>query len=342
MTRRISPKGCWNGLIMVCLIAAVMLPLVWFVKNSTFIYFSAVQRNQGSAPVLVPSTICRFGLVDYLSHLPPGETVLALRPSDMYYAKQRMISYLDPRLIPFYEADSKQEGLRILRALGIRYVQGIAYSLPVDYHSVLKDILADPEMASVVISTGREMLYELAPAAPMQFGPPEQVGPTVQTWSEGFALSLAPGVVVMRDEHEMAADFSPSGPVYPVFVRAQEFFQHNDGFIKIDPDYEYLITFKVEGTGFGSLMAVEYKEGRPPGDDPDRRVRLKVTLAQTHADNDSQTVTVRLTPFAGVNEIELGLLQLGGSRLRVLEVSMRKALRKMPLPPMHIDVAKAC
>lgn len=89
-------------------------------------------------------------------------------------------------------------------------------------------------------------------------------------------------------------------------------------------------------------MAVEYKEGRPPGDDPDRRVRLKVTLAQTHADNDSQTVTVRLTPFAGVNEIELGLLQLGGSRLRVLEVSMRKALRKMPLPPMHIDVAKAC
>jgi hypothetical protein len=87
--------------------------------------------------------------------------VLAMRPADMYYAKRKMVSYLDPTLMPFYREKDPATAVDILKSLGINYVFMTDYSLPPAYNSSLLSILADPRLSRLVYSAGMSQLYEL-------------------------------------------------------------------------------------------------------------------------------------------------------------------------------------
>lgn len=92
-----------------------------------------------------------YGSLKYLREETPEDTlVLSMRPADMYYAKRRMISYLDPRLVPFYSEKDPAKAVRLLKGLGIRYVQVSDYFLPPLYNSALMEILARPDLSSLV------------------------------------------------------------------------------------------------------------------------------------------------------------------------------------------------
>jgi hypothetical protein len=92
-----------------------------------------------------------YGSIQYLRNQTETDSlVLSLRPADMYYAKRRMISYLDPRLLPFYSEKDPVKGLQILKDLGIQYVQVSDYFLPPAYNSTLMEILARPDLSSLV------------------------------------------------------------------------------------------------------------------------------------------------------------------------------------------------
>jgi hypothetical protein len=103
-----------------------------------------------------------YSVIDFLkTHTPQTATVLSLKPADMYYAKRRMISYLDPRLLLFYQSDDTTSAYRGLVDLGIRYVHIPDYSLPPMYNSVLQDLLARPDLARLLHSDGGYQIYEL-------------------------------------------------------------------------------------------------------------------------------------------------------------------------------------
>lgn len=98
--------------------------------------------------------------------VPQDGLVLSSRPSDMYYAKRRMVSYLDERMLAFYAQTEPVKALEELRKLGVRYVQLTDYALPPVYNSSLLEILADPKMSRLVFSSDGDQLYELVGEPP--------------------------------------------------------------------------------------------------------------------------------------------------------------------------------
>ncbi len=83
-----------------------------------------------------------------------------------YYTKARFIRYLDRRLIPFYQADSMPDALRVLRALGITHVFIPNYSLAAMENSWIRSIMGNPSYAEVIARNLHGSLYKLHRNAP--------------------------------------------------------------------------------------------------------------------------------------------------------------------------------
>lgn len=92
---------------------------------------------------------------------PSDATVLALRPADMYFTQRRMMSYLDPRLVPFYKEQETNKAFKILQDLGVDYIQLPNYSTPTVYNSRLQEIAGDPRYTTIVAETSMGQLYLL-------------------------------------------------------------------------------------------------------------------------------------------------------------------------------------
>lgn len=95
--------------------------------------------------------------------LPPEAVILSLRPADMYYAKHRMVSYLDPRLLRAYALTDPAKMAELLREIGVTHIYKPNYSLPVVYNSALMDLLADQRLAWLIHSDGQYAVYRLDP-----------------------------------------------------------------------------------------------------------------------------------------------------------------------------------
>jgi hypothetical protein len=79
----------------------------------------------------------------------------------MYYAKRKMISYLDPRLLSFYQETDPVLAVEKLRKLGINYIFMPDYTLPPAYNSSLLAILSNPTLSRLDYQVGMAQLYEL-------------------------------------------------------------------------------------------------------------------------------------------------------------------------------------
>ncbi len=103
-----------------------------------------------------------YGAIEYLRHNAPLRSVVfTMKPSDMYYLKHRMLSYLDPRMIPFYlETDVMLARQRLL-GLGVSHLHIPDYSLPPVYNSALQEMIARPDLTKLVFSSGGYQIYEL-------------------------------------------------------------------------------------------------------------------------------------------------------------------------------------
>jgi len=90
-----------------------------------------------------------------------SDTVLSLKPSDMFYGNKRMISYLDPRLLSFYDTSDADSGARLLRDLGITHIHVGDSWIPPYYNSVLTDIISNPTYTTLLAEKGPHKLFIL-------------------------------------------------------------------------------------------------------------------------------------------------------------------------------------
>lgn len=96
-------------------------------------------------------------------NLPEDALVLSLRPADMYYARRKMVSFLDERMLPVYRENSPLQAARMLRDLGITHLHIPDYGLPVGYNSVIDQIVADPSLTQLIHSVcGMQILRLLS------------------------------------------------------------------------------------------------------------------------------------------------------------------------------------
>jgi hypothetical protein len=100
--------------------------------------------------------------MNYLKKNTPKEAlVLSLKPSDLYYANRRMISFLDPRLIPFYQEKNIDRAWEMLQDYGITHLHVPDYSLPPLYNTSLQKIIASPELTKMLFSKNGYQIYRL-------------------------------------------------------------------------------------------------------------------------------------------------------------------------------------
>lgn len=102
--------------------------------------------------------------VQYLSGLPADNAsslVLSFRPADMFYSNKKMISYLDPKMIPFYGAETKEAAAQLLREMKVKYVQVPDYYIPPIYNSIAMELLADRRFAMPKFWDQGNQIYEL-------------------------------------------------------------------------------------------------------------------------------------------------------------------------------------
>ncbi len=114
-----------------------------------------------------------FEVMRYLRDETPSDAlVLTMKPADMFYARRKMVSYLDPRLLPFYAETDPARAWQALRQIGVTHVHLTDYMLPPLYRSALMPMLADSRHATLVSDAEGYQIYRLhgdasAPARPV-------------------------------------------------------------------------------------------------------------------------------------------------------------------------------
>lgn len=204
-------------------------------------------------------------------HSPRDALVLSLKPADMYYAGRRMVSYLDPRLIPIYaETDPVRMRDALLR-LRIRYVHVPDYALPPMYRTALEAIMARPDLSDLVHSVGGHQIYDLREPEPARVEAARDLSPGARTWSSRQAAVLGGRVglvrVAVQDGELGAGEWSRPAHDWPLFRRELTTLLATGGStgpaIAVEGGREYRLDLQLEGHAFAAVYLVQYDaEGR--------------------------------------------------------------------------------
>jgi 4-amino-4-deoxy-L-arabinose transferase-like glycosyltransferase len=215
------------------------------------------------------------------SLVPKNAHILSLRPADMYYMHRKMISYLDPLLVSFYQEKSPQDAVNLLKAMGVNYIHVTDYSLPVQYNSGLYKILQNPHLSKIIVSNLANEIYQLAPADG-QFKLIKDFTPGKFTWSyykvwnlmgRKNLFKLMPNSQFSIIRENRLLNFKKSWAVnhrhYSHIIYSkiggnifESLFDSND--IVLDHGKEYRVNFDIEGEGFVRFYMLELTAQNQP------------------------------------------------------------------------------
>lgn len=309
-----------------------------------------------------------YGAVSYLrEQTPPASLVLSMKPADMFYAGRTMVSYLDPRLLPFYgERDAGAAAAR-LRELGITHVHLPDYWLPPVYHSALASLLADPALAELVFEAHGYQIHALrAPGAAAQAAAGTPASPTArpsigcgpelafQQWERGreFVLGGRKNLkrVNLGATPLSAGEESRSWNPTPFFLRETNTVLRahvelpraaassapsagpSAGPSSAVATNEWLLHLELDGAGYVQVIVHPRGEGGAPQLVADRPLgppgRAAAAGTATSTDAEITVVQRRLRIDADTQRLDLRLEHRADSRLRV----QRAALVPMSCP----------
>ena len=282
-------------------------------------------------------------VVRWLSReLPKEAVILALRPSDMYYARQRMISYLDPRMLPIYREKDPPRAATMLRAMGITHIQLTDYELPVSYNSVLSSVVNDPALAKLVHGTSGAQVYELTdsgrhPIAPLIFTPGDMEwtswtlltipraeylahlgGPFGQPVRDNAEMSITARVPFAHRAFETTLASGLGGPFARVAV---------DSLLPVVAGREYRVRLDLSGEAFVQLYMMQF-------DGNGRQVHAtriagadRIGELVLRGESGPKHFARRFVSLPGVRFVRFGVERMGYSRIKVehAELSELKA-----------------
>lgn len=188
-----------------------------------------------------------YAAVDFLSrNTPQASLVLSLKPADMYYAHRRMISYLDPRLLPFYYEEDPHRALEQLKALGIRYLHIPDYSLPSIYNSELQEILSRDDLSKLIFSEEGYQIYEIGQSDLSTFERPDPTNIDINAIPvQTYKSPILRWDLVTYLWHRPKDAFTNSP-------------QDNSPLIAIRPGSEYRVSLSLNGHAFVRIRLLQY------------------------------------------------------------------------------------
>jgi len=279
-----------------------------------------------------------YAAVEYLrTQTPASSVVFSMKPADMFYASRTMVSYLDPRLLPFYADREAGPAARRLRDLGVTHVHLPDYWLPPVHNSALEALLADPSLSELAFEANGYQIYRLlaapAPAATaaVSCGEPLSFG----DWQRGreFVLGGRKNLrrVALGTSPLAAGAESRSWNPTPVFLRETNTVLSAEVVLPAPaalparaaasaappagtaPTREWLLRLELAGEGYVQAIVRPRGAGGAPQLVADRPLA---------AERGSQVVQRRLRIDAAAQRLELRLEHRADSRLRVLSAAL--------------------
>ena len=196
--------------------------------------------------------------------VPADKKVLAIRPADMFYTDRRMVSYLDPAMVPLYGEPEPARLVSKLKELGVEYVQMPNYFIPPVANSALMSALARPELSTLVRDVYAYQLYRLKPTVEDASLSGESLRPvdlSHMTWVHYPSLGTGRLSVALRGMGEQADGLPYSNRSSSTILSAgyshilelgggQPHDPEGNEPIAVQSGGEYTLTLEVEGDGF--------------------------------------------------------------------------------------------
>jgi hypothetical protein len=272
------------------------------------------------------------------SLVPEGSMILAVRPADMYYADRKMLSYLDPSLLSFYNADDAESALAALRELGVLYVQVPDYFLPPVYNSQLMTILGNPHLSKLIYNNGASQLYKFSDSG-LEAGETKVLDPGVTPWTRTTqlrfggrkataAIGLSAGPMLQA---ESAADQPLFHRDYSTLLSTGDAkglgWQSNSDCIEVTPG-EHLLSVEVEGEGYVIFWVHEFDEvGRAiKRDSVDNEVSLRVGDLSLATERSAINFKRRIVFSDESKYVRLGIEHVGKSHIKINRVYLSKLI----------------
>jgi len=275
ITLTMSLLGAGISIVLVPMVPMVAIPIGKMLVRPVSVP-AATQLSQSKASRerdRVSSYAPMLGVAKWLSESTARDTVvLSMRPSDLYYADRRMVSYLDPRLLEFYRQNDPVQGAAILARMGVSVIHLSDYFIPPISHSSLMQILADPNLATLQYDSYGVQVYQLAKSGKFLdqgFDYASASGLWLETLvffmpipmdrlvSGTFARSLP-----LADSGDRTNPIGPLHRAFGTWLTPSGSTKFPDlrinSIVPVSPGTEYLLDIEFDGCGYFSVWIVEY------------------------------------------------------------------------------------
>lgn len=270
-------------------------------------------------------------------NLPEDALVLSLRPADMYYARRKMVSYLDERMLPVYRESSPLQAARMLRDLGITHMHIPNYGLPVGYNSVIDQIVADPSLTQLIRSVCGTQILRLLPASMND----EEVvvldkidfTPGRNDWARYTNLILggrkALGALQMVGQSLIDEDKSLVRWAIPLLHRDFSTIIVNgygvpltnttrsDVLLSVRGGAEYRVTFDLEGDAFVKLWMIQIDDNNELLSCASLNLKNQISEFILSESNRTQKLSKRFITLPNATRIRFGIEHVGHSRIQI-------------------------
>jgi len=307
---------------------------------------SAAQRSSTIAQVQprlqrILNNISAFEMIGHVaSKVPEQSLILSMRPADMYYADRKMVSYLDPAMLPVYLENSIDGTLARLKGLGVQYVHSVDYTLPPMSNSFIQNILASPQLSTLEYSAGMFQLYSLKDSG-LREGPAVNITPGVLPWTKtttvhflGNRLLNHLGMVpeLVTDNSPSVSDFSLFNRDYSVLTQlgidSSNFTKQSASYIKVDSNSEYVLKITIKGQGFVRIWMTQFNTCGyvlfASGGKTDNSLRMgELSLSERYPE---QVFLRRFKPQHAARYVRIGVEQLGQSQMQIVQATLVKLI----------------
>jgi hypothetical protein len=274
----------------------------------------------------------------------PSANILAIRPADMYYSRDRkMISFLDPRMVPLYKSTSMEAALLELEKLNITHVQMPDYSTPIFFNTQLEAILGTPALSRLLLDVDGNQLYQLKPSN-LKLGEVVNLVDPLRPWTidHSWEIAARKSLFALGNKSEIQFAAPQANDLnHPVFKRnmttalssglgaypQKTFTEFN---ARVLPSTEYLLQIRLRGRAYVEASVNQYGSSGMPTKGAFAQGSRSIKLMEFPLNSDEDgalTIKKRFKTLDRSASLRLTLLFRGAGSLQVEHASLTELIQ---------------